>query len=249
MLDRSKFKGNSFETLDKEKERAENALPKFGGGDGRAGFHQIKDGKNYRRIAPAHEPTDPAYRAKSTIWLECEVPEIDSDGKETGKVEIKNKSIFIATQHSDLKADPALMYIEAVQRRANDEFTDKDERSKFMQPINGWRDRNGKWNWGIKPDIKFVCYAWDEDGKLGREELWPKWLDEMKRISVSRTPDTGEIIPDIFTDPDEGYPLNIFKTKNEKGKFDYNIDCELPNATTRESWGDFFDRTRVSDEQ
>lgn len=249
MIDRSKFKGSSLNTLEDEKRRAANALPKFGGGEGRAGFHEIKEGSNWRRIAPAHNPNEPAYRAKSTVFLECEVPEIDENGTETGKVEIKNKAIFIATQHSELDRDPVLMYIAAVQQKANDEISDKEQRQKYLYPINGWRGKDGKWNWGIKPDIKFVCYAWDDQGTLGREELFPKWLDDMKKISIERSPDDAEIIPDIFTDPDEGYPLIITKNKNDKGKWDYSISCDLPSATKRESWESFFDRTRLTDDQ
>jgi len=246
-FNRSRFKGATLSSIKEEQGRAEKALPKNDGFN-RAGFHTVEDGKNWRRIAPAHKPTEPAYRAKSTVILECEVPEVDGDGKETGKKEIKKKNIFIATQHSlTLKEDPILMYISFVQQRANDEIQDKDARSKFLAPINGWRSRDGKWNWGIKPSADYICYCWDDKGVLGREQLFSFMLDQMKKISIERTDDNVEIVPDIFSDPDEGYPLIISKLKNDKGKYETTCSCDLPNK--KETWVEFFQRTRVTDEQ
>lgn len=248
-IDRNKFKGSTLNSIKDEQGRAEKALPALNSGSNRAGFHTIEDGKNFRRIAPPHNEGEPAYRAKSTVFLECEVNEFDDDGNQTGKKELKKKNIFIATQHSlSMKADPVLTYIDFVNRLALDTITDKDKRQSFLYPINGWRGKDGKWNWGLKPDIKYVCYAWDDKGKLGREELYPKMLDDMKKISISQNSDDAEIVPDIFTDPDEGYPLIITKQKNEKsGKTEYIINCEMPNK--KETWIEFFERHRLTDEQ
>jgi len=248
-MDRSQFKGATLGSIKDEQENAKKAIP-TSDGEGRAGFHKIEDGENWRRIAPAHKPDQPAYCAKSTVFLECEVDELDKEGNPTGRKELKTKNIFIATQHSNvLKEDPILLYISFVQKRANDEIQDKDERQKFLYPINGWRGKDGKWNWGIKPSIEYICYAWDKNGKLGRETLYSYMLDSMKKISVQQAPENTEIIPDIFTDPDEGYPLIITKGKNDKGKIEYTISCELPSKEKRESWDDFFKRTRITDEQ
>jgi hypothetical protein len=247
-FNRSQFKGATLSSIKGEQERAEKALPKNDNFGNRPGFHTVEDGKNYRRIAPAHKPEQPAYRAKSSVFLECEVPELDNDGKETGKKEVKRKNIFIATQHSKtLVDDPINIYIGFVQKRANDEIQDKDERSKFLSPVNGWRGKDGKWNWGIRPSTEFICYAWDDKGVLGREQLFPYMLDSMKKISVERADDDAEIIPDIFTDPDEGYPLIITREKNDKGKYETTCSCDLP--TKKESWPEFFARTRLTDEQ
>lgn len=247
MFDRSKFKGSTLNDIKGEQERANKALPSLSSG-GRAGFHTIEDGKNWRRIAPAHNNNDPAYRACSTVMLDCDVPEIDDNGVETGKREVKRKNIFIATQHSlTMKQDPVMLYIQYVQKRADDEIQDKDARQKFLYPINGWRSKDGKWNWGIKPSTDYVCYAWDSNGTLGRERLYPFMLDQMKKISVERADDNSEIIPDIFTDPDEGYPLIILRIKNDKGKMETSCSCDMPGK--KESWAEFFLRTRVTDEQ
>jgi hypothetical protein len=247
-FNRNQFKSTSLASIKDEQGRAESAIPKNPNFGNRPGSLKIEDGKNWRRIAPAHSSSEPAYRAKSTVFLECEVPELDVDGKETGKRKLEKKNIFIATQHSlTLKQDPILLYIEFVQKRANDEIQDKEARTKFLYPINGWRSKDGKWNWGIRPSIEYVCYAWDDTGTLGREQLYPMMLDQMKKISVERNDDNMEIIPDIFTDPDEGYPLIITKAKNDKGKWEMSCSCDLP--TKKESWAEFFNRTQLTDEQ
>jgi len=248
VFNRNRFQGGTINSIKEEEKRAEAAIPQSGNYSGRAGFFNIEDGKNVFRIAPSHNTNEPAYRAKSTVILECEVSEIDNDGKETGKKEMKRKNIFIATQHSTtLQSDPILLYIEFVNKRATDEIQDKDERSKFLSPITGWRGKDKKWNWGIKPSVTYVCYVWNSKGELGRLELYPSILDDMKKVSVAQADDDAEIIPDIFTAPDEGYPLIIIKEKNDKDKMEYNVSCELP--TKKESWDDFFKRTQLNDDQ
>jgi len=242
----NRFKPTSLNSIKDEQQRAQSAIP-FSNESNRPGFHSIEEGKNWFRVAPAHNPGEPPYRAKSTTTLECEVPEIDTEGKETGKKELKRKSIFIATQHSELKEDPILLYISFVEKKAKDEIENKDERSKFLSPINGWRGRDGKWNWGIRPSTNYVCYSWNKQGVLGRNDLYPQILDDMKKVSVSRADDNVEIVPDIFSDAMEGYPLIITKEKNDKGKFEYNVSCELPSKT--ETWIEFFDRNKLTDEQ
>jgi len=246
-FNRSAFKGSSLNSIKDEQSRANKALPKMQGGN-RAGFHTIEDGKNWRRIAPAHSENEPAYRAKSTITLECEVPDIDENGQETGKSEVKKKNVFIAMQHSlTLTDDPILIYISYVMKRADDEIQDKDARTKFLSPINGWRGKDKKWNWGIRPSVVYVCYCWNDKGELGREQLFPGMLDQIKKISVERNEDSVEIVPDIFTDPDEGYPLIITKAKNDKDKWEMSCSCELPGK--KESWTEFFERVKVTDAQ
>ena len=245
---RSRFRGASLSSIKDEQEKAEKALPKSDNFSSRPGFHTVVDGKNYRRVAPAHSPKDTPYRAKSTVFLECEVPEVDENGTETGKKTVKRTPIFIATQHSSvLKEDPILLYIQYVYKKANEGVVDRDERRKFLAPITGWRSKDGKWNWGINPSVEYICYAWDEKGILGREQLYSDMLDTMRKISVERADDDTEFIPDIFSDPDEGYPLIITKEKNDKGKYEYSVTCDLPSK--RESWDEFFKRTRVTEDQ
>lgn len=249
-VDRNQFKGATLASIKDEETRAAAALPVSNDFSNRPGFHTIVEGRNFRRIAPAHHIGEPAYRAKSTVSLECEVPEYDGEGNPTGKKEVKKKNIFIATQHSTiLTEDPIVMYIDAVKKLADDKFKDQKDRASFLAPVNGWRGKDGKWNWGIKPTIDYVCYCWDEKGVLGREQLYPGMLDDMKKVSIARNDDNKEIVPDIFTKLDDGYPLIITKQKKEKGGFEYIISCDMPSESKRETWDQFFDRHRVTDEQ
>lgn len=255
-FDRGKFSGAKVSTLKSVQDDARKNDKNFnsGGNGGRVDFLEIKDGKNVFRILPPH-PEDTVgspYLAKRVAMLKCEVP-VFKDGEDTGKTEIKNKNIFIATQHGGLPKDPIEMYIDFARQYANDAFQDKDDRSKFMAPITGYRDKQGKWHWGIIPKTTYVSYA-IQDGKIGRLELWDSWLKEMDKLAISEE-DNGVIEVDPFSDPDEGVPLIISKDKavdksgKETGKFDYNISKDEPSRAKRESWDDFFKRVRVTDEQ
>ena len=249
-FNRSGFKATTMSSLEDEKKTAAAAVPSSF--SGRAEFHSVIEGKNWFRIAPATKPDEPAYRGMASTFLECEVDEY-SDGEKTGKKVVKNKKVFIATQHSaSMKTDPVLMYIEYVNKRANDEYTDKNEGQKFLTPIRGYRDNVGKWVWGIDPITSFICYAWDSTGKLGRLELRPKWLDEIKRLSVAANDSNQSIVVDIFTDPDEGYPLTIemvTKQENKKKTINYILEKDIPNAGKREDWKTFFERVALTDNQ
>ena len=140
-FDRSKFKGAKLSTLKETKEQADANNPRLLGGGGqnnRPNFHEIEEGRNVLRIMPAHDPEDSTYQPCRTAMLECELPEM-KDGKETGKMEKKNKKIFIATVHGNeevrkLKKDPIELYIKYVSELAG-LYDDKDERQKFLAPI------------------------------------------------------------------------------------------------------------------
>lgn len=246
-FNRSGFKATSMASLTSEEKKTEAAVPQ-NNYQGRAGFHTISDGKNVFRIAPSPTEKEPAYRGVITSQLEVESDIYDSDNQKTGKKELKSRKIFIATQHSaGMKEDPILLYIDHVLKRANDEYSNKDERIKFLQPLKGWRGKDGKWNWGIEPMTSYVCYAWDKEGKLGRLELRDKWYSEMKRLSVENNDDNVAIVVDVFTDPDQGYPLVLTEFLTDKGKKDYRVSCDT--LLRGETWEMFFERTRVTDNQ
>ncbi len=251
-FDRNQFKGATVDSLEGEQNRANEAVPHDSNYGNRAAFFKIEDGRNWFRIAPSHDPKAPAYRAKSTTALECEVEETDTDGKGTGKKSVVRKQIFIATTHSTtLKeypgvGDPVLLYMKYAQDKANI-IQDKDERAKFLYPINGWRSKDNTWNWGIKPMSTFVCYAWNSKGVLGRLELYEKIITDMKKVSVSKSPANAPIVPDVFTDPDRGMPLLIDKGKDSKGKVGYTVFAE--ELMMGEEWAEYWKRNGLTDEQ
>lgn len=252
-FDRSKFKGAKLSTLKETKEKADDSNVRLLGGSGqsnRPNFHEIEEGRNILRVMPAHDPEDSSYQPCRTAMLECELPEM-KDGKETGKLELKRKKIFISTVHGNeevrkLKKDLIELYIKYVSELAG-LYDDKDERQKFLAPITGYRAKDGKWVWGIIPSTSFVCYALKAN-KLGRVELYDKWIKEMDKITAKIEEEEDQPLDrDPFSNPDEGYPLIVEKNKNDKGKFEFVIDRLTPKK--RQSWDDFCEEHRVTDEQ
>lgn len=247
-FDRSKFVGSKVSVLNAVQKDAKKNDKVFSNNSSRVDFLEVEEGRNVFRLLPAH-PDDKigaSYLPKRTAQLKCEVP-IYKDGEETGQTEIKGKHIFIATQHGGLPKDPIELYIEYVRSYANDAFDNKDDRTKFLAPITGWKDKKGNWNWGITPKTSYVGYA-VKMSKVGRLELWDAWVKEMDKLAINE--DANEVIGiNPFTDPNEGFPLIITKTKNDKGKFDYAVTKDEPSRTKREGWDEFFARVMVTDEQ
>ena len=253
-FDRSKFKGAKLSANKDSQRSAQENNKSFNREGGRLGFLEIKEGKNVFRILPPH-PDDTigaAYLPKRVAMLKCE-SEVWQDGEKTNKTEIKNKNIFIATQHGGLPNDPIELYINYVRKRANDEIQDKEERQKFLAPITGWKGKDGKWNWGINPKTSFVCYAVGE-GKVGRLELYESMIKDMDKLAISEEPEDVMAI-DPFSDPNEGCELIITKQHevDKQGKatnkWEYPISKGEPSRQKRESWDDYFERTMVTDAQ
>lgn len=253
-FDRSKFKGAKLSANKDSQKSAQENNKSFGNDGGRVGFLSIDEGKNVFRILPPH-PEDTigaAYLPKRVSSLQCEVP-VYKDGEDTGKTEVKSKNIFIATQHGGLPKDPIELYIDYIRKRANDEFQDKDDRAKFLNPITGWRGPKGDWNWGISPKTTFVAYAIKEK-KMGRLELYESMIKDMNKAAV--TEEAEDVIDvDPFSDPNEGCELIITKQKQhdkqgkEINKWEFPVTKGEPSRVKRESWDDYFERTMVTDEQ
>lgn len=253
-FDRSKFKGAKLSANKDSQKSAQENNKSFGNDNNRVGFLTIEEGKNVFRILPPH-PDDTigaAYLPKRVSTLQCEVP-VYKDGEDTGKTEVKAKNIFIATQHGGLAKDPIELYIDYVRKRANDEFQDKEDRAKFLNPITGWRGPKGEWNWGISPKTTFVAYA-IKDKKMGRLELYESMIKDMNKAAI--TEEAEDVIEtDPFSDPNEGCELIITKQKQrdkqgkEINKWEFPVTKGEPSRVKRESWDDYFERTMVTDDQ
>jgi len=253
-FDRARFKGAKLSATKDVQKEAQANNKSFGGGTNRVGFLTIDEGRNVFRILPPHpdDTVGAAYLPKRVAQLECEVP-VYKDGEDTGKTEIKNKNIFIATQHGGLPKDPIELYIDYVRKRAADEFQDKDDRQKFLQPITGWRDKKGTWNWGISPKTSFVTYA-IKNNEMGRLELYDSMIKDMDKLAVAEdAEDVMEVDP--FSDPSEGSELIITKEKQkdkqgkETNKWDYIISMGSPSKNKREDWPAYYERVQVTDAQ
>lgn len=248
-FNRSKYKKQvSIDEVDDDLKKAQATMknPAFGNQGGRASFYTVnKEGRYELRVLPSVKGEKP-YISRKVVKLPIECPIYDKDGKDTGKKEVRQKDVFTSDVHSDKMGgkDAVMIYIDFVYALAND-IQDSDEKKKFLAPITGYFNRQKQWVWGVSPNLNYVCYVYVED-EIHRFDVRPQWWKKMKNISLERSND-NVINIDIFSDCDEGYPLIINTTLNEKGKSQFDISCGLPDASKRESWDDFFLRTRVPD--
>lgn len=248
-FDRSKYKKASIETIEETVGKAQATMNSGFGQGGRASFFNVgEEGRYVLRILPSM--TGKPYIPRKTVKLPIECAVYDKDGKDTGKKEVKTKDIFTSDVHSERMGgqDAALIYISHVYNLAN-EIQDKDERAKFLYPISGYRNKQKQWVWGMKPILNYVAYIY-ADSDVYRFDIRPDWWKKMKSISMERASgsDDGIINLDIFSDPDEGYPLILNVSKDENKKTIFDISCGMPDANKRQTWDDFFDKNRVPDE-
>lgn len=247
-LKRQGLKGGSLAALTGVMNNAKKKEKRFFSGDSfYTGFHNVNDGDNIFRVCPPHEEGGAAYLACRRSQLPVEVDEY-KDGEKTGEKVVKDKKIFIATQHCDsMEKDPIELYIEFVMERANDEFDDKKDRQKFTAPIFGYRNREKKWVWGITPMTEYICYAYNEASELARLQLRESWINDMLKAANDGEGEMPDIDP--YSDPVEGHPFKITKQKTEKGKWEYPIVKINPDANKRESWEAFYERTALTEKQ
>lgn len=252
-FDRSKIKGAKVSTIVETRKEADKHSRFFS--KGYTDFLKIESGMNSFRIAPPHNPEHTPFTPLRTTWLEVEVDELDDDKNPTGKKVVKNRRIFIATIHGGLPKDPIETYIKYVRHRADDEFTSKGDRSKFLSPISGWRGKDGKWNPGIRPSTNYICYAWDRQWNFGRLELYPRDINGIEKLNIDE--ETGEPIEtDVFTDPDTGRWLNINLFKNDEGKNERILTKRefipkkgIKSADLAQAWEEFEDSCRIPDDK
>lgn len=248
-FDRSKYKKQvSIDEVDDDLKKAQATMknPAFGSQGGRASFYSVnKEGRYELRVLPSVNGGKP-YILRKVVKLPIECPIYDKDGKDTGKKEVRQKDIFTSDVHSDRMEgkDAVMIYLDFVYALAND-IQDSDEKKKFLAPVTGYFNKQKQWVWGISPNLNYVCYVYVE-GEIHRFDIRPQWWKKMKSISLERSND-NVINIDIFSDCDEGYPLIINTTLNEKNKTQFDISCGLPDANKRENWDDFFERVRVPD--
>lgn len=245
-FNRSKFKGTKLSSLNKTKKEADkhSKSPLSSGGDF-LDFHKVEEGVNKFRIMPPLKENEISYYPKRTAWLEVGVP----DKEDESKIELKRKPIFISTIHGnkelrELGKDPIELYIKYIQEMVGD-IDDKEERKEFLKPVTNWQ-------FGIMPQTVYACYA-VKDGKLANFELYDSYMKEMNKIVSAIEDEEGELEFDIFSDPDEGYPLIIKKEANTDEKTKKNkkwiITVSEGKLGRGESWEDFYKKNRVSDAQ
>ena len=251
-FDRSKFRGTKLSKLKDKQQEAKKTDTSFYQGGANRTYHSVEEGTNIFRIMPPHNSEDLSYYPIRTSMLKCEVP-VYEDGEDTGKTEIRNKKIFIATVHGDDKVrkigkDPIEEYIKLVYEQAGD-ISEKNERQKFLAPITGYKDKKGAWHPGIRPQTNFVCYA-IKDGQLGQFELYENYMKEMNKVQAQYDEaEDEELLEDIFSNPDEGYPLIIKKESSSEKNRKWDIDISEGKLQRGQTWEDFFKDNMVTDAQ
>lgn len=240
-FDRSKFNVGKLKDVEETVKKAEQTMGRRS--SEWVNFFTPEEGKNIVRILPAAKGSP--YVPLKTAKLACEVDTYDKEGNVTGK-EIKDKNVFCADVHGAdiLKGrDPIMTYIKYVKMKAED-IQDAEECKRFLNPVTGYMSKKG-WVWGIEPMLAFICYMMDDSKNILKLQLRPQWMKEMKNISVERSEDDALSL-DVFSDPDNGYPLLINKYKDEKKKWKFDLSAVLPS--TKQNWDDFFEENRVPDE-
>jgi len=254
VFDRSKFSGarrsvqNEQDTIAKKFERKQS-------GGSRSSWHYPVDGKNKFRIAPPHNPEDPSFENYRTCQLEVMCP-IYKDGEKTDEMELKKRKIVSATLHHKelsklgIDGDVVELYVKMIKDHAFKNIKDKEDRKKYLAPINGYRGKGGVWVWGIEPKTAKLAYCWKEGEEgIGKFEMSGNWYDSMQRLIEEMEEDGEPILIDPFSDPDNGYPLVITKGRDDNGKVTYLVDKDTPSRVKKETWDDFFERTKLTDAQ
>lgn len=140
---------------------------------------------------------------------------------------IIRKSIFISKIHGNPELpDVVEEYIKFANKMINDVIQDPEERKKKKAPISGWRDKTQKWNPGIMPSTNYVGYMFPletADAELKRFEMYPAQMDEIEKLYAKFDDPQEPLTVDPFSDPEEGWPIEFNKVKNDKGGFDITI--------------------------
>lgn len=240
-FDRDKYRAVPLGTVSQVQNETKQFRTFFDEKGDYAPFFKNREGIVMKRVLPAHEPGDSPYVPMYTTQLEVEVDKKDDKGNVIGK-ELKRKKIFLATLHGGYKFDPVEEYIRRVYELA-DEIQDKDERSKFLNPVTGYR-MGKQWVAGIRPTLEYVYYAYIE-GKIYRDSLKPKQLEALNRESAALCTANNTAAIDMFSDPSLGFPIQWDRSKDDNGKTVETLKAGSP--VMHQSWEDFFSKWEISD--
>lgn len=244
-FDRNKYRAAPLATVNSTVAQTKPYETYFGGNKGDyAPFWKNRDGITIKRVLPAHVAGDSPYVPMLTTMLKCNTDEKDKDGNVIGK-KIVNRKIFLATLHGHYPYDIVEEYIKRVYEKA-EQIQDKDERSRFLNPITGYRmgGKNGTWVPGIRPQLEYVYYAYIE-GKIYRDSLKPKQMEALNKESADLCAQNDTAAIDMFSDPNTGFPLQW-----DRGKDDNNKTVETIKALPLkmgQTWEDYFEKNAVPD--
>lgn len=244
-FDRNKYRAAPLSTVNDTVAQTKPYDTYYGGNKGDyAPFWKNRDGITIKRVLPAHVAGDSPYVPMLTTMLKCVADDKDKDGNVIGK-KIVNKKIFLATLHGHFPYDIVEEYIKRVYEKA-EQIQDKDERSRFLNPITGYRmgGKNGTWVPGIRPQLEYVYYAYIE-GKVYRDSLKPKQMEALNKESADLCAQNDTAAIDMFSDPNTGFPLQWDRSKDDNNKTVETIKA-LP-LKMGQTWEDYFEKNAVPD--
>lgn len=216
-FDRSKYKTTTKQAAELQDQENSQKRPKSGG---QFEMHKIEDGVNIFRFFPFHpDGGGRSWReAKCVSFLEVTKQKRDPQTNRLieGEFEIRKSPVFNARVHGNLSADPVEAYIDIAKRIAIPNFTTDEKKVKsIMSLITGYKGQTG-WVSGISPSDSWVAYAnklvngvW-KFGQIDFKETVKKGLTEIA-LEMS-----GGETPDIYTDVEEGYAVQIKRVLVDK---------------------------------
>lgn len=240
-FNRDKYRATPLATVQSAVSSAKQYDTYYGNKGDFAPFFKNKDGVTIKRVLPAHNPGESPYVPMMTAMLECRVDDKNDDGVVVGK-KIQKKKIFLATLHAGAKFDIIEEYIKRVYELA-EQFQDKNERSKFLNPITGYR-MGKQWVSGIRPQLEYVFYAYIE-GQIYRDSLKPKQMEALNRESAELCQQNDTAAVDMFSDPSTGFPIQWSRSKDENDKT-VEVLKALP-LPMKMGWDEYFDKFAVPD--
>lgn len=219
-FDRTRFSAPKLETNRKVSESVNKTMKV--GDSNRGDYHKIDEGMNVFRLFPPHNDNEPTFQPKVVYWIECKVAKTDSEGKAIkDSFEWVRRPIFDSRIHGGTEKDIIDEYIKFTKNAVFGSTDKTEDAKKMVAPINGWKDKSGKWNAGILPSTSFVAYATKGEIKIaniGRLELFQRDKDELEKLNVDDT--TGEVLStDIWSGPDDGVQFTLNRVKDDKGKW------------------------------
>lgn len=240
-FDRSKWKAAPLTTVTQTASTAKQYNTYYDGNNEYAPFWKQRDGVVVKRVLPAHKPGDSPYVPMLTAMLKIEVDDKNDKGEVIGK-KVANKKIFLATLHGGYPYDIIEEYIKRVYEAA-EEYQDKDERNRFLNPVTGYR-AGGQWVPGIRPQLEYIFYAYIE-GKIYRDTLRQKQMEALNKESAELCAQNDTAAIDMFSDPNTGFPIQWTREKDGNNKTVETFKA-LP-LKMGQSWDDYFTVNAVPD--
>jgi len=201
---RSKYKATNTDALKNKMKEEDDFINSYY--SGRAGYHDIDEGKNKFRLYPNHSPKETFSVMKIVHWVT-----ITNDEGEKKRKPIYNSKVHGGTEHDIFDS-----YVKAAKKFLTE--SEDDNMTAKMKKMTDWKD-------GILPSTSWMAYA-DKiesgEAEFGLLEIGKSVRDSLNKIANFEE-DDEPIAVDPFTDVDDGIPVIVVYDKKAKPKDKYNV--------------------------